>query len=132
MLFPFLNFILVFILLLLLFSFFFFWPRRAACGILVPQPGIEPATPTLEAWSLNHRTARDVPVVPIFLDKETGGPVTCPKLPSWEVIENSQCGNPAGHLVAQKQNLRSDLRGGKEQPCHKRWDAVPGGRQGEQ
>ena len=21
---------------------FFFWPPRAACGILVPQPGIEP------------------------------------------------------------------------------------------
>lgn len=89
-------------------------------------------TPILEVRSLNPRTARDVPVVPIFLGKETGGPVTCPKLPSWEVIENSQCRNPAGHLVAQKQNLSSDLWGWKEQPCHKRWDAVPAGRQGEQ
>ena len=23
-------------------SFFFFWPHHTACGILVPQPGIEP------------------------------------------------------------------------------------------
>ena len=28
--------------------FFFF----AACGVLVPQPGIEPTTPAVEAWSL--------------------------------------------------------------------------------
>ena len=40
-----------------------FWPQRAAtktdpifaraCGILVPQPGIEPASPAVEAWVLN-------------------------------------------------------------------------------
>ena len=41
--------------------FFFFWPRRAACGILVPQPGIKPAPPAVEAQSLNHWTAREVP-----------------------------------------------------------------------
>ena len=28
----------------------------------VPQPGIEPAHPTLEAQNLNHWTAREVPV----------------------------------------------------------------------
>ena len=28
--------------------FFFFWPYRTACGILVPQPGIEPVSPALE------------------------------------------------------------------------------------
>ena len=32
-----------------------------AFGILVPQPGIEPAPPTMEAWSLNHWTTREVP-----------------------------------------------------------------------
>ena len=32
-----------------------------ACGILVPQPGFEPAPPALEAQSLNHWTAREVP-----------------------------------------------------------------------
>ena len=43
-------------------SFLFFWPRPAACGILVPQPGIEPALPAVEAWSLNHWTTREVPI----------------------------------------------------------------------
>ena len=32
-----------------------------ACGILVPQPGIEPTPLAVEAWSLNHWTAREVP-----------------------------------------------------------------------
>ena len=34
-------------------SFFFFWPRREACGILVPRSGIQPRPPALEAQSLN-------------------------------------------------------------------------------
>ena len=33
-----------------------------ACGILFPQPGMEPASPAAEAWSLNHWTAKEVPV----------------------------------------------------------------------
>ena len=37
----------------LLLLLFFFWPHHTACGILVPRPGIEPAPPALEAWSLN-------------------------------------------------------------------------------
>ena len=40
--------------------FFFFWPLHAACGFLVPLSGIEPVPPALEAWSLNHWTAREV------------------------------------------------------------------------
>ena len=32
-----------------------------ACGILVPWAGIEPMTPALEVWSLNHWTTREVP-----------------------------------------------------------------------
>ena len=31
------------------------------CGILVPQPGMEPVPPTMEAWSLNHWTVREAP-----------------------------------------------------------------------
>ena len=42
-------------------SIFFFWPHCAACGILVPQPEVEPVAPALEARSLNHWTAREVP-----------------------------------------------------------------------
>ena len=34
-------------------GFFFFWLCRAACGILVPRPGIEPRPPAVEAWSPN-------------------------------------------------------------------------------
>ena len=43
--------------------FFFFWLRCATCGILVPQSGIEPVPPALGAWSLNHLTAREIPVL---------------------------------------------------------------------
>ena len=41
-------------------GFFFFWPCNMACGILVPLPGIKPATFALEVQSLNHWTAREV------------------------------------------------------------------------
>ena len=54
------------LLLLLLFYKKLFWLRHAACEILVPQPGIEPAPPVLEAWSLNHWTSREVPA-PLLL-----------------------------------------------------------------
>ena len=40
-------------------TFFFFWSHHA-CGILVPQPRIEPMPLALEAQSPNHRTAREV------------------------------------------------------------------------
>ena len=40
---------------------FFFWPHRAACRILVPQRGIKPTPPAVEAQSLNGWTAREVP-----------------------------------------------------------------------
>ena len=31
-----------------------------ACGILVPQPGIEHVPPALEVWSLNHREVSEI------------------------------------------------------------------------
>ena len=43
-------------------GFFFGGPHLAACGILVPQAGIEPRPLALVAWSLNHWTTREVPV----------------------------------------------------------------------
>ena len=36
------------------------WGFLAACGILVPHPGIEPMTPAVKVQSLNHWTAREV------------------------------------------------------------------------
>ena len=29
----------------------FFWPYIMACGILVPRPGVEPASSAIKAWS---------------------------------------------------------------------------------
>ena len=46
------------------FFFLIFWPCRAASGILVPWPGIEPATPAVEVQSLNYWTSREVPPPP--------------------------------------------------------------------
>ena len=48
------------------FGFFFLvvfsGPCHPACEILIPQPGIEPASLTLEAWSLNHWLTREFPL----------------------------------------------------------------------
>ena len=38
----------------------FFWLHRVACGILIPQPGIELVLSAVEAWRLNHWTTREV------------------------------------------------------------------------
>ena len=43
------------------FFFFFFpfsWLHHVACGILVPQPGIEPVPSAVKAQNPNHWTAR--------------------------------------------------------------------------
>ena len=39
-----------------------YWPRYGACGILVPQPEIEPMSPAMEAQSLNDWITREVPL----------------------------------------------------------------------
>ena len=41
-------------------SYFFFWLCHMACGILVPQPGIEPAPSAVQVWRPNHWTAREL------------------------------------------------------------------------
>ena len=50
-----------------------------ACGILVPQPGIETILPALEG-SLNHRTTREVPGV--RLKREEDGASLVKDLPA--------------------------------------------------
>ena len=50
------------LLLKILFCLFTFWLHHAAFGILVLQPEIEPVPPAVEAQSLNHWTAREVPL----------------------------------------------------------------------
>ena len=55
---------------ILLFVFFgVFWLHHTACGILVPQLGIEPTPPVLEVQSLNHWTAREVPMPTFSMGK---------------------------------------------------------------
>ena len=56
---------LVYILNLFLFTYIF-WSYPMACGILVLQPVIKPATPAMEAHILNHGTAREVLLVDIL------------------------------------------------------------------
>ena len=51
----------------------FFWWCHSAYGILVPQPGIEPAPPALKVQSLDNWTAREVSVCGL----------TCPLLGSY-------------------------------------------------
>ena len=43
-----------------------------ACGILAPGPGIEPSPPAVEAQSLNHWTAREVPGAYFFMEEKSG------------------------------------------------------------
>lgn len=45
------------------FFVFFFWLYRATCGILVPQSGIEPGPPVVEAQSPSCWTTREFPIV---------------------------------------------------------------------
>lgn len=44
------------------FFFFLFWLCCVACGLLVPQPGIEPRPPTVTALSSYHWATREVPL----------------------------------------------------------------------
>ena len=46
-----------------IFCFFVLFFDHVACGILVPQPGIEPMLPAMKVQSLNHWTTREVPLV---------------------------------------------------------------------
>ena len=56
------------LLWLFIVSFFFFlFGCITASGILVPQPGIEPMPPAVEAQSPDHWTAREVPYYFLFI-----------------------------------------------------------------
>ena len=44
------------------FIYLFIWLHCAACGLLVPQPGIEPVPPALDAQSLSPWTSREAPL----------------------------------------------------------------------
>ena len=52
------------------FLFFSFGHTMQHVGISVPQPGLEPMPPAVEAWSPNHWTTREFPDISSFLMKE--------------------------------------------------------------
>ena len=53
-----------------LFLFLFFFKLRCtACGILVPQPGIEPWPLAMRVMSPNHWTAREFPNLSVWLQR---------------------------------------------------------------
>ena len=55
--------------------FFYFLVTHVACGILVPQLGIEPKPPALEAQSPNHWTIREVPLLKMIKEAPEIGSV---------------------------------------------------------
>ena len=69
----FLSYILFYIIIIII------WLCCTTCGILLPQPGIEPVPPAVEMWSLNHRATKEVPTLPFFIEST---PESClkPKL----------------------------------------------------
>ena len=59
----------IFLALTLWFSL---WLHNAACGILVPQPGMEPVSLAMEAWNLNHWPAQEKTGFVTFKDHRAG------------------------------------------------------------
>ena len=56
---------------------FFFWLSWSACGILVPQPGIEPIPSTVKDQSPNHKIPREFLSVLIYKRKPQMGTQDC-------------------------------------------------------
>lgn len=68
-----------------------FWLLRMACRILVLQLGIELMPPALSVWSLNHGTAREVPLHLHF--------VNLPMIPMGRQIKNPWSIDRVGHHI---------------------------------
>ena len=60
----------LFIFLFSIFIFYLFIFSHVAYGILLPQLEIEPASPAVETWSLNHWTAREFPIMASSLTQD--------------------------------------------------------------
>ena len=50
--------------------YLFFWLYHTACGVLVPQPEMEPAPPAVDVWSLNQWVTRKIPGIKLLMTKE--------------------------------------------------------------
>ena len=65
----------------------FVWLHHAACRVLVPRSGIESMPPALGVQSLNHWTAREVPLLQFWKMRNTRTHLgLCYILPKWKAI----------------------------------------------
>ena len=116
--------------------FFFFWPRCAACGILVPQPGIEPVPPAVEVWSPDHWTTREVPEQSSLVSrilrcesdrpaypetKATKGPLPC-KSSLWSLAGCISATRPQSPCFPNRRAWASPVR---HHCCHHRCPCAP-------
>ena len=62
-----------------LYLFIYFWLHCVACRILVPQLGIEPKSPVVQALCLNHRARQGTPWMCMFISRKLN-PVSFPSL----------------------------------------------------
>ena len=69
---------------ILFYFILFFWPHCMACRILIPRPGIEPASPALGVQSLNHWTAKEIPGKYLFRSKPVTESPVQPGALVWE------------------------------------------------
>ena len=71
-----------------------------ACGILVPQPGMEAAPPALEAQRLNHWTAREVPDRVLGeVEKDSFIALPGKAIHTGRLPQKTMCPNPGGFDV---------------------------------
>ena len=78
-----------------------------AYRILVPQPGIEPMPPEVEAWSLNHWTAREVPPLGCFEKSCEIIGVVYKNEAGMDPIANNPNSNQGDINISMIQNVRS-------------------------
>ena len=81
-----------------------------ACGILVPQPGIEPTSLASEAQHLNHWTAREVRKINHFKVYNS-------------VALTSLVAQTVKHLSAMRETQVRSL--GREGPWRRKWQSTP-------
>ena len=77
--------------------YLFFWSCCVACGILVPQPGIKPVPPALEAQSVNHWTTKGVICFKYAAATAAKSLQSCPTL--CDPIDGSLPGSPVPGIL---------------------------------
>ena len=104
------------------FNFLIFWPHCAIHGILVPRPGIEPASPASEVHSPNHWTPREVWDMWYFYRWE-----------NWDRRESSNLPKPQRQVLSGRTGIQS-MSANRTLPWHltptlqgtrRQWPRVP-------